>query len=135
MDHQPATQAASTRVKTTTLFSTEKSMMRLIMGASEGNGRVTDSFGIGEFLEVALRCLVEVALAVLGTEVVGGTTVFSFQASGRGLALVGPHATDGILDARIVEPGLCAPQTTFRIHEEVAADHDLLARCQSAHNL
>src|SRR6516164_92990 len=134
MHHQPATQAASTRVKTTTLFSTEKSMMRLIMGASDGH--VTDSFGVREPLfQIRLRFLVEVALAVLGAEVVGDAAVFSFQASSRGLALVGPHATDGILDADIVEPGVCAPQTTFRIHEEVAADHDVLARCDAAHNL
>ena len=47
IDHQPATQAASTSANTTTLFSTEKSMMRLIMRASFQGGGRTELRGIG----------------------------------------------------------------------------------------
>src|SRR5437667_9020222 len=127
MDHQPATQAASTKAKTTTLFSTEKSMMRLIMGASDRSGRVTGSFGIEEFLEVVLRFLVEFALAAVGAEVVGVATVCGFPASSRGLALVGHHAADRTLDGHSVAPGGCSAQTALTIHNEVAAHNHMLA--------
>src|ERR1700751_2812768 len=85
MDHQPATQAANTSAKTTTLFSTEKSMMRLIMGAS-GRGRPgAEPHGIWVFIAVAFRVV----------------------------AFVGHHAVDRILNRTVVNPGGSRLQPAF----------------------
>src|ERR1700757_76982 len=82
MDHQPAMQAASTSAKTTTLFSTEKSIMRLITGASRPVRRRVQPHGVRVFIAVAFRVIVEIAFTAIRTEVVGDAAVFAPAARG-----------------------------------------------------
>src|SRR5436190_2136396 len=87
IDHQPASDAAATRVNTRNRFLAENSMIRLIM-------RGPGALGYLLFTEILLGVLVELLLAGFGAKVIGLAFDLGFFGS---LGRIDFHATDGVL--------------------------------------
>src|SRR5512141_1139488 len=68
-DHHPATEASATRIKTTILFLTEKSMMRSIIPGL-GHHLVSHVFLRSRVFCIPRRILAELSLAYVGTEII-----------------------------------------------------------------
>src|ERR1700687_5355837 len=91
--HQPTRQPPTPRAQTRSLFSTEKSMMWLIMAGSLMAGR-----------QIPLGILLKLVLATLRTEGVGRSAIRRGVARHLGFILVDIHAAGGIFGCGGVIP-------------------------------
>ena len=105
------------------------SLLSLITGRTAGSFR-----GPAGFCGIALGIFFKVLFASRGAEIIGLVFMSALEAGSLGLAFIHIQAADGVLGDLAEHPRGRQPHAGLRVDEEIAGDHDALARFEPLDN-